>query len=150
MDIHNLSNAPIEMDLAGKKYKISRLNLTELMCSYQKKAKEQYIENVQMMAKGIQDKNERLEFLSIQMRRLPQGEELEELASKNMETIDGAIDMMFTILNKHQEVNRESIMELFQNAENTEEINGIVSYATSQDAEKKIPKKKKYQKAQSE
>jgi hypothetical protein len=148
MDISNIANTPIEMSLAGEKLKVSRLNLTELMANYQKEAKEDYIKDVQAIAKGITDKSERLEFLSMQMKKLPSGEELERLAGDKMDTVEGAVSMMLTILNKHQEVSKDKVFEYFQDEKNTEEINAIVSYATSQDAEKKIPKKKKSPKAQ--
>ena len=152
MDISNIANTAIQFKIGEKNYLVSKLNLQELFCTFQKRVKEMYIEDLKTVAQTLEGK-EKLDFLNAQMKQMPKGSELESLAGEYMDTLQGGVKILEIILNKHQNVTEDELKEIVGNSDNASDITAITSYAfdnvkiEESSAEKNVTKQKKQKKA---
>jgi len=126
--ITNISNAPIELEIAGKKYKVQRLNLLEIYHTFEAEIKSQYMADVITMAGLIKDPKERISVQSQAIKEMPKGKELEEQVNSRMGSFEGGKRMLHLALNKLNSISEQSIEELLTNDKNTGQIKAIMDY----------------------
>jgi hypothetical protein len=103
MSVADLSNSSIEFDIDGKTYKVKKLNILDIFVKFETDIRQDYIQSISDMAK-ILDSKDRAEFLKNAIKELPTGRSLEDKVDEKMNTIQGGVDLLYTILQKCQEV----------------------------------------------
>ena len=131
MSVADLSNSSIEFDIDGKTYKVKKLNILDIFVKFETDIRQDYIQSISDMAK-ILDSKDRAEFLKNAIKELPTGRSLEDKVDEKMNTIQGGVDLLYTILQKCQEVSKNDIITMVSKESNGEVINSIVSYALGQ------------------
>jgi len=131
MSVSDLTNKPIEFDIDGKTYKVKKLSVLDIFENTEVKIKEKYEKDVSDMAKLLSDKD-RGEFLRNAIREMPTGKRMEEMVNDHINTTQGGLDMLKTILNKCQEVSMEEVLSIVGKASNNDSVSSIMAYAISQ------------------
>jgi bacterioferritin (cytochrome b1) len=142
MDINNIANSPVEFELSGKTYKVKRLSLLDLNASFEACVKQEYMKNISDYAQTITDVKEKQKFQTMAMKEMPQGRELAEMVSTNMNSIDGAIKILSLALNKCQQVSIEVVRDIIQDEKNSEVISTLMDFIIGNDVAKDEPEKK--------
>ena len=135
MSIGELINAPIEITLGGKKLKIQRLTISEIFTPAETKVQQDYIRNVQDVAKVLSGKD-KSDFLLSALKDVPKGAELDKQSIEYMSTPQGVASMLLLGFNKCQVVTEAEIADLMLNA-NEEELGFIRSFLSGETEEKK-------------
>ena len=133
--ITNISNAPIELELATKKYKIQRLNLLEIYHTFEAEVKQQYMADVIAMASLIKDSKERISVQSQAIKEMPKGIDLQEQVNSKISSFDGAKQMLHIALNKNNSISETEIDAIIADLKNTEQIKAIMDYICGADVE---------------
>jgi beta-N-acetylglucosaminidase len=133
--ITNISNAPIELELATKKYKVQRLNLLEIYHTFESEVKSQYMADVITMASLIKDPKERISVQSQAIKEMPKGKEIEEQVNSKISSFDGAKKMLYIALNKNNSISEKEIDTIIADSKNTEQIKAIMDYICGADIE---------------
>ena len=135
--ITNISNAPIELEIAGSKYKVCRLNLLEIYHTFESEIKSQYMADVISMASLIKDQKERISVQSQAIKEMPKGKDLEEAVNGKISSFEGGKRMLHIALNKLNSVSEKEIEELLTDDKNTLQVKAVMDYICGADIEKK-------------
>ena len=131
MSVTDLNNSPIEFDVDGKSYKVKKLSVLDIFTQVETKIKEEYIANITSMSKVL-DPKDRPEFLKNAIKEIPTGRRLEEMVNEKISTVQGGVDILFTVLNKCQQVTMDEIMGLVGKESNSPAITSIMSFSLGQ------------------
>lgn len=134
MSVSDLNNTPIEFDIDGKSYKVKKLSILDIFEQIEKKIKEKFIQDISSMAKVLPDKD-RADFLRASIKEIPTGKRMEEQVGDYLNTTQGGIDILITILNKCQQISSEEVMAIISKASNTDMVSQVMSYAMGQGKE---------------
>jgi len=119
MSVAELANEPIDITLAGKKFKIKRLTIKELFAIPEAKVKENYIKSAQEIAASLVGKDKQ-DFLLNALKNTPKGDELNTLAIEYMSSPVGVADVIYIGLNKCQPVSDIEVSELITKSTESE------------------------------
>lgn len=132
MNTHTLANGVIELQFKDKKFKVKKLSLLDIFGVFEQQIKEEYMSNIAEMSKMVPE-NQRSEFVKSSIKEFPSGKKLEDAVNDRMDTTQGGISLLYTILNKCQSVSRDDIVQMATDKEASVFVQSVVSFALDQE-----------------
>lgn len=133
MSISEMVNTPVDINIAGKTYKMQRMPIRDIFAPIQTKIIEEYKKNANDFADTLTGK-EKFEFRMSALKNLPTRAELDQLCLSYLTSPSGMCELFMVGLSKCQPVNEQEISDLIFRAK-PEELAYIHSYLTGEDFE---------------
>lgn len=138
--ISDFSNEPIEMNIGERTFKFRQLSLLELYDDFAKIITSDCIKNITAVAKTIENKEERSEFLIQSMQSLPSGLGMELKVAEMEITMIGRIKQLYSAMKKDNDITIEELNHLVSSEEDLrEDIDNIMTYIRNEHKIEKDP-----------
>ena len=131
--LEQITNEPIEMELAGKKYKLRAYSLVDLATLRQKLKSDR----IDLIQEKITDKDIQFKLLSEALREKITDEEIQ---THIVETVDGMAFILHCMLKEDQDITFKQAMEIIQKDGVTKVISVIMSVNQPKEVKKKVKK----------
>jgi hypothetical protein len=133
MSIVEMVNAPIDVSVAGKSYKMLRMPIRELFAPIQANIISEYKKNAREIAETLTGK-EKFDWNLAALKNIPTKAELDQLCLSYLTCPTGMCELFMVGLSKCQPVNEQEISDLIFRAK-PDELAYIHSYLTGEDFE---------------
>jgi len=111
MDMHVLTNEPLEFTVGGRKLRAATLSVGEIYSSVEAEIKQQYIDDMARIQAKLEPRD-RAEFARLALQSMPQGRELEAKVSDRLMTVGGNARLVHLALSKHQKITLDEVIQL--------------------------------------
>ena len=111
--IFEMTNPPLEIEIAGRKLKVRRLSIRDLFAAAEAGVVSDRIKLIHQMANGLQGK-EKIAYIREATKDIPTGQELAAQVPSQMASFGGMLQMIYAALKKDQpEISEDEIGRWF-------------------------------------
>jgi hypothetical protein len=126
-NINELTNIPINFEIAGRTIQIKRLNISEIFGYFENIVKQNYMKNIKEVASLFDNPIEKNKYLIEATKTMPTKTQLQIMAQDYLQTEEGVAEVLKIGLNKCQKLSEDDIINILKDAK-SEDIQLMMNY----------------------